>query len=86
MIIVSALRFILSLCIPMLEVMLHTIIDEVRVQNMRVFKVGEEIDGDKMWKKESFWVMISRIWLPTAYLFAALGILVPGIINTISSG
>ena len=70
----------------MLEVLLHTIIDELRVRNGIVFKMEEEGNANKMWRKESFWVTIGRIWLPIAYLMVALGILVSGIINTVASG
>ena len=76
----------MSLCIPMLEVLLHTIIDELRVRNGNVFKMEEKVNVDKLWRTESFWVMIARTWLPLAYMLVALGILVPGIINTIISG
>ena len=70
----------------MLEVSLHTIIDELRLQNGNVFIMEEKVDNDKIWKKESFWVKVARTWLPIAYMLVALGILVPGIINTIFSG
>ena len=76
----------MSLCIPMLEVLLHTIIDELRVRKGNVFKMEEEGNTNKMWKKESFWVNIARIWLPIAYLMVAFGIFVSGIINTVTSG
>ena len=70
----------------MLEVSLHTIIDELRLQNGNVFIMEEKVDNDKIWKKESFWVKVARVWLPIAYMLVALGILVPGIINTLFSG
>ena len=70
----------------MLEVSLHTIIDELRLQNGNVFIMEEKVYNDKIWKKESFWVKVARVWLPIAYMLVALGILVPGIINTLFSG
>ena len=76
----------MSLCIPMVEVLLHTIIDELRVRKGNVFKMEEKVDDDNIWRKESFWVKVARVWLPIAYMLVALGILVPGIINTIASG
>ena len=85
MIIVSALRFILSLCIPMLEVLLHTIIDELRVRNAKVVKIEEKLYGHQRWKKEEFWIKVARKWLPIAYLTVALAILVSGIVHALTS-
>ena len=65
---------------------MHTIIDELRVRNARVFEIEEKLHGDQRWRKEEFWVMVARKWLPIAYLTVAMAILVSGIVHTLTSG
>ena len=73
----------MSLCIPMLQVLLHTIIDDLRTDDNKVFKMGEETE-ERWWKKSSSWIIIARVGLPVTYVLVALAIVVPGILNILA--
>ena len=77
-------RFIACLCFPILEVLLHTIIDDLRNGEDKVEFMTAKYKGDKKWwKRTSIWVKVARVGLPITYLLIALAILVPGILNLI---
>ena len=72
----------MSICIPALELFLHTVRGILHSNENRAQMAFEKRHGNlKYWRKTSFWIKISRVWLPVGYLVAALGILLPGIIN-----
>ena len=78
----SIYRFVMSICIPALELFLHTVRGILHSSENRVHKAFEKRhDNVKYWRKTSFWIKISRVWLPLGYLVVALAILLPGIIN-----
>ena len=77
-------RFIACLCFPILEVLLHTIIDDMRSGDDKVGYMTATDNGEtKWWKKTSLWIKFARIGLPITYLVITLAILVPGILNLI---
>ena len=79
-------RFIANLCIPMVELLLHAIIDNTRGNDGRVqvFELEEENTEEmRFWKKSSFWVAVARVGLPIAYLLITLAIVLPGIFNIV---
>ena len=78
-------RFITNLCVPMIEVILHAIIDDLRGRENQVFKISEEIDM-RWWKRMTVWITIAKIGLPIAYMMASLAIVVPGVINVMLDG
>ena len=78
-------RFITNLCVPMIEVILHAIIDDLRGRENQVFKISEEIDMG-WWKSMTVWITIAKIGLPIAYMMASLAIVVPGVINVMLDG
>ena len=78
-------RFITNLCVPMIEVILHAIIDDLRGRETQVFKISEEIDM-RWWKRMTVWITIAKIGLPIAYMMASLAIVVPGVINVMLDG
>ena len=73
----------MSLCVPMTQVLLHAIIDDLRGDDNKVFKMGEETEK-KWWKKSSSWITIARVGLPVTYVMVALAIVVPGILNILA--
>ena len=80
----SILRFIACLCFPILEVLLHTIIDDLRHGDNKITFMGVKDRGDeKWWKSTSLWIKVARVGLPITYLLIALAIFVPGILNLI---
>ena len=72
----------MSLCVPMTQVLLHAIIDDLREDN-KVFKMGQET-AKKWYKKASSWTTIARVGLPVTYAVVALAIVVPGILNKLA--
>ena len=78
-------RFIMCLCVPMIQVLLHTIIDDLRDDENKVYKM-ENVNEKKWWKKASVWITIARVGLPLTYMLGALAIVVPGIINMVVEG
>ena len=75
----------MSLCVPMTQVLLHAIIDDLRANDNKVFRV-KEAKEKRWWEKTSVWIKIARVGLPVAYMMVALAIVVPGIINIIVQG
>ena len=75
----------MSICIPALELFVHTIRASLKSnEEDRVYGAFEKGHGEeKFWKKSSFWKKISRVWLPLGYFVIALVILLPGIINVL---
>ena len=74
----------MSLTIPAIEMLLHAIIAGLQRNDVStpVFKATEKMSMKRgRLRMTSFWVMISRVWLPIAYVVVALTILMPGIIN-----
>ena len=72
----------MSICIPALELFLHTVRASLHNKESMVYRAFDKRhDMDKYWQKTSFWIRISRVWLPVAYFVTALAILLPGIIN-----
>ena len=78
-------RFIMCLCVPMIQVLLHAIIDDLRGDENKVFKM-ENVNEKKWWKRSSVWITIARVGLPLTYMLGALAIVVPGIINMMVEG
>ena len=76
-------RFVMSLCIPAIEMLLHVIIAGCLRDNVKLFKVSEKKGMAKTgpWMTASFWVMVSRVVVPMAYIVVALAIVLPGVIN-----
>ena len=73
-------RFITNLCVPMIEVILHAIIDDLRGRE------NQEEVVMKSWKSIHGWITIAKIGLPVAYMMATLAIVVPGVINVMLDG
>ena len=73
----------MSLCVPMIQVLLHAIIDELRGDDSKVFKMTEEKEK-KWWKNTSVWITLARVGLPVAYVLVALAIVMPGILNILN--
>ena len=73
----------MSLCVPMIQVLLHAIIDDLRDDDNKVYKMGQETE--KRWyKKATSWITFARVGLPVAYVVVALAIVVPGILNILA--
>ena len=73
----------MSPCVPMTQVLLHAIIDDLRENDNKVYKMQEE--PEKKWfKKASSWITIARLGLPVTYVLVALVIIVPGILNILA--
>ena len=76
----------------MFEVILLATIDNMRVNDNKVFKINNKIlnipeaKGKRWWKRASVWIAVARVALPVAYLLVALAIIVPGIINIMIKG
>ena len=78
------IRFIACLCFPILEVLLHTIIDDLRHGDDKVtFMTAKDRGDKKWWRQTSLWIKFARIGMPITYLVIALAIFVPGILNLI---
>ena len=74
----------MSLCIPAIEMLLHTIIAELLCDNVKLFKVSDKIRADKTTRhimSATFWIWTSRVILPVAYVVVALAIVLPGVLN-----
>ena len=74
----------MSLTIPAIEMLLHAIIAGLQrdAVSTPVFKASDKMSLKRgRWRMASFWVMLSRVWLPIIYVVVALTILMPGIIN-----
>ena len=78
-------RFVMSLCIPAMEMLLHAIIAGLLREDVKLFSPpGKNGTGRiSRMKSASFWVMISRVALPIAFIIVALAIVLPGIINVV---
>ena len=76
-------RFVMSLCIPAIEMLLHAIIAGLVRYDDKVFTVSNRMRVPKRrpWMTTSFWVKISRVGLPIAYVVVALAIVLPGVVN-----
>ena len=75
-------RFIACLCFPILEVLLHTIIGELRSRDDKVYYMkATDREGKKWWKKTYLWTKFARIGLPMTYIVITVAILFPGILN-----
>ena len=76
----------------MLEVILHTIIDDLRGNENKVFKINNKVfnipEAKEMrwWGRVSTWMAFAKVGLPVAYILVALAIVVPGIINIAVEG
>ena len=76
----------------MLEVILHTIIDDLRGNENKVFKINNkackmpEAKEKRWWERASIWITLARVGLPVVYMLVALAIVVPGIINIVVEG
>ena len=73
----------MSLCVPMTQVLLHAIIDDLREDDNKVYRMGQEAEK-KWYKKASNWITFARVGLPIAYVMVALAIVVPGILNKLA--
>ena len=73
----------MSLCVPMTQVLLNAIIDDLRGDDNKVSRMGQETDK-KWWQKASAWITIARVGLPVTYVMVALAIVVPGILNILA--
>ena len=69
----------------MFEVLLHTIIDDLRSDDVKVFKI-EDMKEERWWKKASLWIKLARVWLPMTYLVIAKSLVVSGILNVTLGG
>ena len=76
-------RFVMSLCIPAIEMLLHAIIAGLVNNDDEVFQVSNKMRVPKRrhWMTTSFWVKISRVGLPITYVVVALAIVLPGVVN-----
>ena len=74
----------MSLCIPMVHVLLHAIIDELR-DNDSVSKMGR-IEEKRWWNKASVWIKFARLGLQIVYMVVAFCIILPGILNIVTEG
>ena len=85
-------RFISNLCVPMFEVILLAIIDNLKGNDNKVFKINNkmlsipETKERRWWERASVWMAIAKVGLPVAYVLFALAIVVPGIINIMVEG
>ena len=72
----------MSVCIPALELFVHTIRASLQTNEDKVYRAFDKRPvEERYWKKSSFWIKVSRVWLPVGYFVIALTILLPGIIN-----
>ena len=71
----------MNLCVPMIQVLLHSIIDDVRGNDDKVWRMGQATNDEKWWKKAYVWITIARVGLPVTYVLFALVIIMPGILN-----
>ena len=80
----------MSLCIPAIEMLLHTIIAELLCDDVKLFKVSDKKRADKKTTgrlmSATFWIWTSRVILPVAYVVVALAIVLPGVINVAVNG
>ena len=76
-------RFVMSLCIPAIEMLLHAIIAGLLRNDDKVFVIPNKMRVTKRrpWMTTSFWIKISRVGLPIAYIVVALAIVLPGVVN-----
>ena len=78
-------RFVMSLCIPAIEMLLHTIIAELLCDDVKLFKASDKMRADKTATRHimsaTFWTWTSRVILPVAYVVVALAIVLPGVLN-----
>ena len=89
-VILQCSRFVMSLCIPAIEMLLHTIIaelpdddaNEVRLFGARGSKMVPHATEGRI-RRASFWRFILRVILPIVYILVALAIILPGVINVL---
>ena len=80
----------MSLCIPAIEMLLHTIVaelpredtDDVKLFKVKGSKMAAKAKKGRM-RRASFWIFILRAILPIAYVLVAMAILLPGVINVV---
>ena len=76
----------------MLEVILHAVIDDLRSNENKVFKINNKVfkipekKEKRWWERASVWIAFAKVGLPVAYMLVALAIVVPGIINIVVEG
>ena len=76
----------------MLEVILHTIIEDLRCNENKVFKINNKVlqipeeKKRRWWERASVWITLAKVGLPIAYMLVALAIVVPGVINVVVEG
>ena len=75
----------MSLCIPMIHVLLHAVIDDLRNDGDKVTKMGAA-EKKRWWGKASVWSKFARVGLPLVYMLVAFAIVFPGILNIITEG
>ena len=68
----------------MVIVIIHTIIDYLQGNENKVYRMSDE-HGKNWISRVTFWNMVSRLGLPTAYLLLALAIIIPGLLNKYSN-
>lgn len=72
----------MNLCVPMIQVLLHSIIDDMRSNDKKARKMGKITEGI-WWKKASLWITLARVGLPVTYVLVASAIVTPGIMNVL---
>ena len=79
-------RFIVNLCVPMVEVVLLAVIDNLRNNENKVKRMVPEEEETKLWERASFWIVVAKMGLPLAYMLVTLAIVMPGLINIVIGG
>ena len=64
----------MNLCVPMLQVILHAIVDYLREEDFT--------QEGKWWRKAAFWSNLARLGMPVAYVMTGLVIVLPGFIRS----
>ena len=70
----------MCLFVPMTQVLLHAIIDDLKSDDDKIFNI-EQMTDKRWWKKVNVWITIARVGVPLSYVLVALAIVVPGILN-----
>ena len=76
----------------MLEIILHTVIDDLRGNESKVFKINNKIlsipetKKKRWWERISVWITVAKLVLPMAYMLVALAIVMVGVINILVEG
>ena len=74
----------MSLCVPMTQVLLHAIIDDLREDDNKLYYRRGQATEKKWYNMASSWTTIARVGLPLTYVVVALAIVVPGILNILT--